>query len=161
MYALLFLALISFNSSAYILVTSCTNMQLDTQVWILQPKLDIEMEAPYAQLVFRKMSKVNSLILGPCSLMCLVPVGLWREKIKSGILLYVPALGAGIIDMVNNWRWQQVSQLVTASKHYSASWDSQKVVACCSYMPSALQHKAVAIGIMALRAIPANQGFTH
>lgn len=161
MYALLFLALISFNSSAYILVTSCTNMQLDTQVWILQPKLDTEKEAPYTQLMFREMSKVNSLILGPCSLMCLVPVGQWREKIKSGILLFVPALGAGIFDMVNDWRRQQVSQLVTASKHYSASWDSQKVVACCSHMPSTLQRRAVAMGIMALRAIPANQGFAH
>lgn len=159
MYTLLALALIRFNSSAYILATSCTNMQLDTQVWILLFKRNTEMKAPCAKLVVRKMLKVNFLISSPAFSCSPCPNGVREPKGEKSVKKFHLAflhLELGFFD--TDGRLQRISQLVPTSKHYSAGWDSQKV-ACCSHMPHALPGTAVVMGIMALGVIQAIQGF--
>lgn len=121
------------------------------------------MEAPCAKLVVRKTLKVNILISSlalsrvPCPNGAVEPKG--DNSVKKFHFTFLQ-LRAWIFDMVTDQRLRQISLLVTASKHYSAGWDSQKV-ACCSRMPHVLPCTAVAMGIMTLGVIQAIQGFPH
>lgn len=123
MCTLLALALISFNSSAYILAASCTNMQLHARAGALPFQLETEMEAPCAKLVLRTKRKyIYFLISSPALSHGHVPGRSGTEGIRREVSFSIPALGFWVPDMVTEWSLQQIPQLAGACPRCAAGW---------------------------------------
>lgn len=129
MCTLLALALINFNSSAYILAASCTNMQLHAKAGALPFQLETEMEAPFAKLVLREEKKKNSKYL---ALLSLMPCSRekWNRGNESRSFISTPARGFWAPDGVTEWREQQMAQFGRVWQHYGMAGRQRGAEAC-------------------------------
>lgn len=121
------------------------------------------MGTPSAKLVVRKTLKVNFLIFSPVFSHVPCPNGEVEPNGESPAkklhFLFLHSELGFLIRSLTGERRKKISKLGTASKRYSAGWESQKVPSC-SHMPCAVVAMGI-MGIMACGGMQAGQGFPH